>query len=187
MNAVQKLRQLTGEIQAKSDPLKALAAWDLARSLLGRMPVDQAEAKRAFDAKDTAALNTLVEQLEALDAQQRSPAAKKAPAPGHAGAPARPTAAASPATPPSPELAHQMDHALRAFRKRLKLTRLADESKLAGRRLTSGKRSEVDAILPPHEFPDEVWKALAAAGRLVHTGQGFYALAGDPHGHEEPL
>ncbi len=184
MYAVQKLRQLTGEIQAKADPLKTLAAWDLARSLLGRMPVDQSDVKRAFDAKDAAALNALVEKLEALDAQQRNPGAKKTGAQSPPGTPA-PQAGAT--APTDPELAHQMEHALRAFRKRLKLTRLADESKLAGRRLTSGKKSEVDAILPPHEYPDQVWKALAAAGKLVHTGQGFYALVGDPHGHEEPL
>ncbi|MFM9959340.1 MAG: hypothetical protein ACKVZJ_14880 [Phycisphaerales bacterium] len=173
MNAVQKLRQMVTEIRHPKNPMKVLDSWDLVRGLLSRLPVDQAAAKQACDKRDADAYEALVAQLEALDAQQRG----KAPAPA-------PAAAA----PVSPEMAHQMDAALRAFRKRLKVTRLADESSLAGRRLTSGKKSKVDAMLPPHEFPDEVWRALAAAGKLTHTGQGFYALVDDKGGsnaHED--
>lgn len=172
MNAVQKLRQMVGEIKAPKGPMQLISSWELVRSLLGRMPADQAEVKRVCDAKDLAGYEAIVTTLEAIDAQQRGggkPVAAAVPA----------SAAAAPA---SPEMAHQMEAALKAFRKRLKITRLADESKLAGRRLTSGRHSEVDAILPPHEFPDEVWKALAAAGKLVHTGQGFYALTDDTGG-----
>ncbi|MBL8746813.1 MAG: hypothetical protein JNK58_10715 [Phycisphaerae bacterium] len=73
----------------------------------------------------------------------------------------------------------ELDKALRAFRKRLKVMRLADESRLGGRQLTKGRESEIDAIIPPHEFPDEVWRALAREGRLIHTGRGFYSLPED--------
>ncbi|MAY75388.1 MAG: hypothetical protein CMJ31_11855 [Phycisphaerae bacterium] len=64
---------------------------------------------------------------------------------------------------------------MRAFKKRLKLARLNDESKLGGRYTSGGKKSKIDAIEPPTEFGPEVWRALAAEGRLRHTGQGFYA------------
>jgi len=174
MNAVQKLRQMVGEVRSPKGPASARASWDLVRGLLGRMPVDQGEAMKACEAMDADAFERLVAQLEEIDAQQRG---------GGKGGKAAPSSPApSPPTPVSPEMAHQMDAALRAFRKRLKMTRLSDESKLGSRQLTSGRKSEVDAILPPHEFPDEVWKALASAGKLVHTGQGFYALVGDAGG-----
>lgn len=185
MNAVQKLRQMVGEVRKSGNPLQAHASWDLVRGLLGRMPVDMAEARRVCDALDVDGFEALVVKLEELDAQQRG-AAKS----GGGGGAGTSKGAGGRVPPPSPEMAHQMDAALRAFRKRLKMTRLSDESKLGGRQLTSGKRSQVDAILPPHEFSDEVWKALAAAGKLVHTGQGFYSLVGDEGGsaaREEPL
>jgi hypothetical protein len=66
--------------------------------------------------------------------------------------------------------------ALRAFRKRLKLTRLDHESKLGRSVMTSGKQADVDAILAPYEFPAEVWKALAARGDLEDAGRGFFRL-----------
>ncbi|MCH7847474.1 MAG: hypothetical protein IIB53_03845 [Planctomycetes bacterium] len=67
--------------------------------------------------------------------------------------------------------------AMRAFRKRLKLTRLDHESKLGVGPMTSGRKADVDAILPPHEYATQVWEALVAEGQLKSFGQGFYALA----------
>ena len=66
--------------------------------------------------------------------------------------------------------------AMKAFRKRIKLTRLDHESRLGVGPLTGGKAAEFESILPPHQFPAEVWKALAADGQLVTTGRGFYKL-----------
>ncbi|TVQ63864.1 MAG: hypothetical protein EA378_00685 [Phycisphaerales bacterium] len=70
---------------------------------------------------------------------------------------------------------------MRAFRKRLKLGRLAEESKLGGRYTSGGKKSSIDAIVPPNDYPPELWKALAHDGKLINTGHGMYALpSGDP-------
>lgn len=66
--------------------------------------------------------------------------------------------------------------AMKAFRRRLKLTKLDHESRLGVGPLTGGKAADFDSILPPHEFPQEVWKALAQDGQLVSTGRGFYKL-----------
>lgn len=93
-----------------------------------------------------------------------------------------PTQPASPTPSPSeggvpPET---LKSALKAFRKRLKLTRLDAESKLgAARPMTSGKKSGIDAIQPPNQFPREVWQELAKQGKLRDTGGGFYALVGE--------
>jgi hypothetical protein len=78
------------------------------------------------------------------------------------------------APPPTPE---QLKSALKAFRKRLKLTRLDDESRLNSRNpMSAGKKSEIAAILPPREFPPAVWQELARQGKLKDTGGGFYQL-----------
>ncbi|MBL8999601.1 MAG: hypothetical protein JNK25_00525 [Phycisphaerae bacterium] len=76
---------------------------------------------------------------------------------------------------PIPE--ETLKRALNALKKRIKLTRLDQESKLGGGRpMTSGKKSDVMAIQPPREFPREVWAELARQGRVKDMGGGFYGL-----------
>ena len=71
----------------------------------------------------------------------------------------------------------QLKRAFLAFRKRLKLTRLDQESKLgASRPMTSGKKSDGLGIVPPTDFPREVWQELARQGRIKDMGGGFYGL-----------
>ena len=69
-----------------------------------------------------------------------------------------------------------LKRALKAFRKRLKLTHLNEESKLGRSPLTGGKHSDVVAIMPPRQYPPEVWQELFRLGRLKDTGIGFYEL-----------
>lgn len=66
--------------------------------------------------------------------------------------------------------------AMRAFRKRMKLTKLDHESKIGRSPLTSGKDAEFDSILPPHQYPSEVWRVLVSKGELESAGRGFYKL-----------
>lgn len=154
MNAVDKLRQMVGEIRRGPAVVDVRASWELVARLLGRMPVDAAEAARVCAARDVDALDAMIGSLEKPQAA------------------APPSASTGGAGPDKEEL----DKALKAFRKRLKVMRLAEESKLGGRQLTGGRKSEIDAIMPPHEFPDAVWQALAREGKLKALGQGFYAL-----------
>jgi hypothetical protein len=75
---------------------------------------------------------------------------------------------------PTPE---QLKQAFTAFKKRLKLTKLNDESKLGGHRPTSsGKQSDVMGIVPPTQFGPDVWKELARQGRIRDMGGGFYSM-----------
>lgn len=67
-----------------------------------------------------------------------------------------------------------MTAALKAFRKKLKLTKLDQESKLGGRYTSGGKQSDINAIVPPTDFPSEVWRALEEAGKLRRVGSGMY-------------
>jgi len=66
--------------------------------------------------------------------------------------------------------------ALRAFRKRLKLTRLDHESRLGVGPMSSGRTADFDIIMAPYEFPTEVWETLVKQGKLEQMGPGFYKL-----------
>ena len=70
----------------------------------------------------------------------------------------------------------QLRNALKAFKKRLKLTRLDDESKVGHGPMTGGGRSGVVAIPPPTRYPQEVWDELVRQGRLRRSGHGLLEL-----------
>lgn len=152
MNALEKLREVTNSIATADNGLKIVDAWALAGRLLSRFPVDATESARVLKDKDHPGLDRMVFALE-------NP---------------QPKAASDSSIEVSDA---DMKAAMRAFHKRLKLTRLDDESRLGGRHLSGGRKSDVDAIQPPNEFSKEVWKALVAAGRLKPVGKGFYADA----------
>ena len=82
-------------------------------------------------------------------------------------------------TPHDTPTAEEMRDALKAFKKRLKLSRLDDESSLGHGPLSSGRASGIVAITPPSQYRRAIWDALVAQGRLKYAGQGMYQLA-DP-------
>jgi hypothetical protein len=89
-------------------------------------------------------------------------------------APDQPNAAAAQPGPLDPAT---LKSAFNAFKKRWKLTRLNDESKLGGGRpTTSGRSSGIAGIQPPTEFPKETWAELARQGRIKDMKGGFYAM-----------
>ena len=69
----------------------------------------------------------------------------------------------------------ELRKALKAFKKRMKLTQLDDDSKLGHSPLT-GQSSKVVSIQPPSGFGREIWEELAAKGYLKSDGGGFYEL-----------
>ena len=74
-----------------------------------------------------------------------------------------------------PSTDEELKKALKAFKKRVKLTQLNDDSRLGHSPLT-GKRETVVAIQPPTGFGREVWEELVEKGFLKRDGGGFYAL-----------
>lgn len=66
--------------------------------------------------------------------------------------------------------------AMKAFRKRLKLTILDDESRLGRGPMSGGHKSSVLAITPPNQFPRDVWEELAEQGKIKRAGRGVYEL-----------
>lgn len=71
----------------------------------------------------------------------------------------------------------QLKSAMKAFRKRLKLARLDDESRLGHGPMSSGGRSGIVAIVPPSQFPQAVWDELFRLGKIRRAGGGLYELA----------
>lgn len=63
--------------------------------------------------------------------------------------------------------------AYKAFKKRLKLTRLDDASGLS----PGSKTSRIGGITPPAGHPQGVWEELVAEGKLKREGGGVYSLA----------
>ena len=81
-------------------------------------------------------------------------------------------------TPPSPVPSPQeLKAALKAFKKRLKLTNLDDQSRIGVGPLSSGRPSGIVAIAPPDQYPQYVWDELVRQGKLKKTGSRMYELA----------
>lgn len=155
MNMIQKLRELHGDVAEPKDGFKVVDAWALAGRLMSRLPLDQGEVSRIVDARDADGFGALIELLERPPEQPESQG---------------PTFAK-----------REYDSAMAAFKKRLHVVRLNDESRLGGRYTSGGHRSGIDAVEPPHGHDGKIWKALVREGRLVNAGQGMYALApGEP-------
>jgi hypothetical protein len=68
----------------------------------------------------------------------------------------------------------ELKRALKAFKKRLKLARLDDESGLSR---GGGKKSGITGITPPAGHPPGIWEELVAKGKLRREMSGTYSLA----------
>ncbi len=79
----------------------------------------------------------------------------------------------SPSESPTPD---ELRKALKAFKKRLKLARLDDESSLGHGPMSSGKSSGIVAVVAPNQYPKPVWDKLVEQGRLKYAGHGLYQL-----------
>lgn len=75
-----------------------------------------------------------------------------------------------------PSTEDEQKKALKAFRKRLKLTQLDEDSRIGGKSHLTGARTKVVSIQPPSGFGREIWEELADAGILKNDGGGFYQL-----------
>ena len=78
----------------------------------------------------------------------------------------------------SPE---NLKRAMKAFKKRLKLTRLDDESGLGHG--DKSRRAGITAVSPPDRYPQEVWDKLVEMGKLQCTGGGLYQIKQDSKHH----
>lgn len=80
---------------------------------------------------------------------------------------------------PTPPTKEQLKAAFKAFKKRLKLTRLDEESRIGRNPVTSGKSSGIIAIQPPAGHLPEVWEELVRLGKLKRLHSGTYELVSE--------
>jgi hypothetical protein len=80
------------------------------------------------------------------------------------------------ATPPAGPSPQELKLALKAFKKRLKLTRLDADSRIGVGPLSSGATWGIEAIMPPNQYPRAIWEELVRQGKLKNAGQGMYSL-----------
>jgi hypothetical protein len=176
----QKLGELVSELYLCTDPAKAERLWQSARTALHNLEVHQSRIDVLMAKRSAEALAALVNEL-ALEGGRAKAARPDPSTPVANSAPpttAPPPTSAAPGQAPAPAVIspETLKSAMKAFKRRLKLTRLDEESQLTRRALTSGQSSAVAAIIPPHEFPKAVWEELARQGKLKYTGGGFYAM-----------
>ena len=70
----------------------------------------------------------------------------------------------------------ELKRALKVFKKRLRTTRLDDESRLGHGPMSGGGGSGIVAIKPPDQYSKAVWEALVQQGKLKHASHGMYEL-----------
>lgn len=147
---VAKLDELLAAIRGYDDPRRAAAEWKQVYKLLQKAELPPAGVNHVVGMRNVAGLAELIEQL-------RSPAA----------------AGPAPADVPDPETCKK---AFQAFRRRLSLTVLDEESKLGHSPLSKGSDASIAAVIPPGEWPEAVWQELVRQGKLRYVGHGFYEL-----------
>ncbi|MFT4511530.1 MAG: hypothetical protein ACI91B_000210 [Planctomycetota bacterium] len=69
-----------------------------------------------------------------------------------------------------------LKRAMKALKKRLKVTRLDDESSVGHDAFSSGGTSGIVGVRPPTQYPPEVWQALVDKGRLRSDRNGLYEI-----------
>ena len=145
-----KLDELLTAIRGCDDPRHPVGEWKQVCRQLQKTELPPGQVTGVVGMRNVAGLAALIDQL-------RNPA---------------PATAA--ADVPDAEICKK---ALQAFRKRLSLTVLDEESKLGRSPLSKGADSHVAAaIVPPNEWPGSVWEELVRQGKLRYIGHGFYEL-----------
>jgi hypothetical protein len=145
---VAKLDELMTAIRAYGDPRQAAGQWKQVYRLLANTELPPGRITGVVGMRDVPGLAAMIDQLRApaLDA---------------------------PADVPGEDICRK---ALQAFRKRLSLTVLDEDSKLGRGPLSKGGGAAA-AIVPPNEWPEPVWQELVRQGKLRYIGHGFYELA----------
>ena len=93
--------------------------------------------------------------------------------------PPQPPSLTTPAAQPAAEPISKevLKSAYVAFKKRWKLTKLDEESRIGRGPMSSGQKSTIIGIQPPNQFPSAVWELLVEQGKIKRTGRDQYALS----------
>ncbi|MDB5292883.1 MAG: hypothetical protein JWL69_4124 [Phycisphaerales bacterium] len=74
-----------------------------------------------------------------------------------------------------PATEEELRKAFKAFKKRVKILQLEEDSRLGHSPLT-GSKNKIVSIQPPSGFGKEIWQELADQGYLKRDSGGFFEL-----------
>jgi hypothetical protein len=198
--ALARVQELVGEIYLVEPGAKKEKLWRQVEGHLKKLKVPAPQLERVMDEQDVKLLAQLVSAITGTKpgasvavpikaaiapaplkpaAPAPAPAAQVADAPGTTGASASSASPAAPVMQGAAFTEEDLKMAMKAFKKRLKLTKLDEESKLGRNPLSTGKGSGIFAISPPRDYSIQVWEELVKRGRLKPAGKGFYQLVGE--------
>ncbi len=175
---VTKLATVVSDLYITKSDKEVGRLWSKAKEFLAKTSANPTRVAKLVGEKNLEELARVVNELSNAKPGEATAKATDAAAATPAGsAPAAAATEAAPAPDPAAAIAPEtLKAAMTAFRKRLKLTVLSDESRLSPRVMTGGKKSEIVGIIPPDQWGREVWDELARQGKLKYTGRGFYEL-----------
>jgi hypothetical protein len=149
-----KLAQALDLIRGCADRNQAAGHWKTVFALLKKTEVPANRAANVVAGRNLA-------ELEKIVAAMSAGATLAAPAPG-AGFDSE-----------------TLKAAMKMIRRRLKFTRLDEESRLGVGPIGGGHRKKITCVMAPPEYPTAVWEELVRLGQLRHAGKGFYEVVGD--------
>lgn len=184
-----KLSELVSELWLAEDEKTKLKLWGKAQVALMRVGVDAGRVATVVGKRDLKALAELVAQA---DAGKVAPKATQEPAqtsdpegrgvggaaPSHADTRTIGQMKAEKAAEGGYDSLDEpnLNRAYKAFKRKLKSLVRDDESRLGGRYVSAGRKSDIAAITPPKEFPGAVWNKLVEQGKLKRAGEGTFSL-----------
>lgn len=152
-----QLDAMLQKIKSFPDPRRATVEWKQAYNLLKKTPAAGNHLDNVILQRDVEELARMIRGLRAAGLGEPLPGATEA--------------VIDEAT---------LKAALKAFKRRLKIQRLDDQSRIDPRDPTSkGETSEIAAIEPPRDWSAEVWDELVRRGALRRAGRGVYEFLHD--------
>ena len=146
--ALTKLDELMAAIGRYDDPRRAASEWKQVYKLLQGTGLPSGRVTAVVGMRDVPGLAALIDQLRAPQTTAPADSLSKG----------------------------TCRKALQAFRKRLSLTVLDEDSALGRGPLSKGGGASA-AIIPPREWSESVWRELVRQGKLRDIGHGLYELA----------
>ncbi len=150
------LVSLLAAIARFPDPRRATAEWKQAYNLLKKTPAAGSHLDNLIARRDVEALRAVIESMQA--AQSGEPVAA------------------------GPVIEDAiLKAALKGFKRRLKLVKLDEDSRIDRRDPLSGggTSDDIAGIEPPRDWGSEVWAELVRRGALKHAGGGTYQFVTD--------
>ncbi len=184
----QKLGEMVSDLYLADTEAKSKRLWERVSKAMANLKVEPDLIGPIMQKKDIEKLALLIGELSMGNLQKKQPS--QPPRKRHVNTPPLGMAPIAPAPPPPaaintgktkdpgapPYDQPYLRHAMKQFKRRIKLSRLDAESALGRSPMTGGHSSGIVAISPPPDFKMAVWEELVKQGRLKKAGNNLYSM-----------